>query len=324
MSATHGANLSIEELNMKTFTAGISATLIAMSAFSGLVWTGPALAQQNFSLSGSACHAITPSQADRLEWRTTGLKNTSLSNGYWVQCPVLKFGNAETFSVRVNFTNESSQEVDVDCNIREYKNGNKVKGSPGSITIAPNSFSSEMIWSGGFKVDTHVNVACLLPAQVSVESVQSLSKGGSGSGYNGTSDVEACLTYATESANPGIRFNNGAVIENVRGDSYYAPGSLVGPTQVVLFNAADGQWYELRDGDVKRVSMLVEPKSCFAPRTATIEAITKDGSYAYYSISGGSDFRRSNGGCDTWEIGDLLTDEETSNWVNLTKAGRCD
>ena len=294
--------------------------------FAALLLASPTLAQQNFSLSGSACHAITPSQADRLEWRTTGLKNTSLSNGYWVQCPVLKFGDAETFSVRVNFTNESSQEVDVDCNIREYKNGNKVNGSPGSITIAPNSFSSEMIWSGGFKVDTHVNVACLLPAQVSVESVQSLStssSGGSGGGNSGTSDVEACLTYAKEAANPGIRFNNGAVIENVRGDSYSGPDSLFGATQVVLFNAADGQWYELRNGDVQRVSMLVEPQSCFAPNTGTIEAIRNSGNYTYYSISDAADFSK-YGECDRWEVGDLLTDEETSTWVNLTKALECE
>ena len=34
----------------------------------------PTFSQQNFSMSGSACHAITPAQADQLEWRTTGIK----------------------------------------------------------------------------------------------------------------------------------------------------------------------------------------------------------------------------------------------------------
>ena len=286
----------------------------------------PAVSQQNFSLSGSACHAITPSQADRLEWRTTGLKNMSLGDSYWVQCPVLKFGDAETFSVRVNFTNQSDLEVDVDCNIREYKNGQKVNGSPGTVTIAPQSFSSEMVWSGGFQADSHVNIACLLPSQVSVESVQSLSSsnsGGASGGTNGSTDVEACLTYAKESANPGVRFNNGAVIENVRGDGYYGPDSILGPTQVVLFNAIDGQWYELRSGEIKRVSMLTEPQSCFAPNLGTIEAISEDGNYTIYSITGEADFRE-YGGCANWEVGDILTNEETYKWANLSKALTCD
>ena len=165
---THG------EIDMKAkrISAAAAATL-----FAALV-TKQAYAEQNFKLSGSSCHPTTPKAAGPVRWLTEGLENTSSSNDYWVQCPVLKFGSAQTFSVRVNFQNDSELEVEVRCNLREYKQGKRIKGMAGSILIPPGAFSSDMVWSGGFSGDSHVNVACRLPAKVSLESVESEASGG--------------------------------------------------------------------------------------------------------------------------------------------------
>lgn len=157
--------------------------LPVLSVTAASMWSGTeAVAQQSFQITGSACHAITPAQADKMEWRTSGLINNAAVDSYWVQCPVLKFGDAETFSVQVNFQNNSDLEVEVGCNIREYKQGRRVKGMAGSIVLAPGQYSSEMVWNGGFTADSHVNVACLLPAQVALESVVSEAAGGNAGG----------------------------------------------------------------------------------------------------------------------------------------------
>ena len=157
--------------------------LSVLSVTAASIWSGTeALAQQSFQITGSACHAITPAQADKMEWRTSGLINNAAVDSYWVQCPVLKFGDAETFSVQVNFQNNSDLEVEVGCNIREYKQGRRVKGMAGSIVLSPGQYSSEMVWNGGFTADSHVNVACLLPAQVALESVVSEASGGGSAG----------------------------------------------------------------------------------------------------------------------------------------------
>ena len=236
----------------------------------------PTFSQQNFSMSGSACHAITPAQADQLEWRTTGIKNMSLGSAYWVQCPVLKFGDAETFSVRVNFTNESNQSVDVDCNIREYKQGKKVNGSPGSVTIPPNSFSSEMVWSGGFQVDSHVNIACLLPAQVSVESVQSQSSSGSGGGGGSSGNaglVRACITSPSQTAFSSditVFMRNGMHLNNYDG-RYWSTGD-----SHLTFETQEGRWHTVEnEEDFFRLDVVREPDSCFEPDPDRIEGVER-------------------------------------------------
>ena len=161
---------------LKSILPVISVTVASM-------WSTPeAIAQQSFQITGSACHAITLGKARRMAWRTSGLVNNAAVDSYWVQCPVLKFGDAETFSVQVNFQNNSDLEVEVGCNIREYKQGRRVKGMAGSIVLAPGQYSSEMVWNGGFTADSHVNVACLLPAQVALESVVSEASGGGSAG----------------------------------------------------------------------------------------------------------------------------------------------
>jgi len=113
------------------------------------------------------------------------------------------------------------------------------------------------------------------------------------------------------------------VIENVRGNQYAGPDSLFGATQVVLFNAEDGKWYELRSGNILSVSMVVEPETCFEPKLVYINSTQQDGNYLVYELSDESTFRAYQG-CDGWVIDDILTDEETSSWVNLSRALECD
>ena len=286
----------------------------------------PSFVQAATVTAGSACHSITPSQATKFEWRTEGIKNSDAGNAWWVNCPIQRPTGTNEMELSLRVYNDSNRSIDFECNFREMNDGSRVQGSPVSANIRPNS-SETLTWvMTPNKERSIVNAACKLPEGLQIEAIIADGGGSSGEGASGegaVGSVEACLTYAKESANPGIRFNNGAVIENVRGNTYSGPDSLFGPTQVVLFNAEDGKWYELRSGDIQSVSMLEEPETCFEPKLVFIDSTQQDGSYVVYKLSDGSTFRDYKG-CDGWEIDDILTDEETSRWANLSKALECE
>ena len=276
---------------------------------------------------GSSCHSITPSQATKFEWRTEGIKNTDAGNPWWVNCPIQRPTGTNELELSLRVYNDSNRSIDFECNFREMYGGSRLQGTPVSANIGPNS-SETLIWvMAPNEEKSIVNAACRLPEGLQIEAIIAEGAGGSGGGASGAGavgSVEACLTYAKESANPGIRFNNGAVIENVRGNQYSGPDSLFGATQVVLFNAEDGKWYELRSGDIQSVSMLEEPETCFEPNLVEIDSIRQDSDswYVYYELSDGTSFRE-YGECAGWEVDDILTDEVTSRWANLSKASEC-
>ena len=290
---------------------------IVISAF-------PSLVQAATVTAGSSCHSITPSQATKFEWRTQGIKNSDAKNAWWVNCPIQRPTGTNEMELSLRVYNDSNRSIDFECNFREMFEGSRLQGSPVSANIRANS-SETLTWVMTPNQDRSiVNAACRLPEGLQIEAIIADGAGNSGGGASGgaVGSVEACLTYAKESANPGIRFNNGAVIENVRGNQYSGPDSLFGATQVVLFNAEDGRWYELRSGDIQSVSMLVEPETCFEPKLVYIDSIRQDGSYVIYDLSDGSTFR-DYAGCAGWEADDILTDEVTYDWANLSKAREC-
>lgn len=296
--------------------------IILIIVFSAL----PSFVQAATVTAGSACHSITPSQATKFEWRTEGIKNSDARTAWWVNCPIQRPTGTYEMELSLRVYNDSNRSIDFECNFREMYDGSRLQGTPVSANIRPNS-SETLTWAmTPNQAKSIVNAACRLPEGLQIEAIIADGAGNSGGGASGegaVGSVEACLTYAKESANPGIRFNNGAVIENVRGNQYAGPDSLFGATQVVLFNAEDGKWYELRSGNILSVSMVVEPETCFEPKLVYINSTQQDGNYLVYELSDGSTFRAYQG-CDGWVIDDILTDEETSSWVNLSRALECD
>jgi len=172
-----------------TIFTGTSFGLLAVIALLASFAAPVAVASgQTYIVSGTACHAITPNQAKFMEWRETGLVNQDTARDLFVVCPIMKFGDAEDFSVTIGLYNETNEDVDVSCTIREYLDGDRVdrQTSP-DITVPADSFSSDMVFSGGFQTDTHANVVCQLPNGIAIESVRSSTEvppdnGGGGSG----------------------------------------------------------------------------------------------------------------------------------------------
>ena len=161
-------------MKINTYTKagfGLSALTALLASFATPM---AAASGQTYIVSGIACHAITPNQAKFMEWRETGLVNQDTARDLFVVCPIMKFGDAEDFSVTIGLSNETNEDVDVSCTIREYIDGDRVarKTSP-EITVPADSFSSEMVFSGGFQTDSHANVVCQLPNGIAIESVRS-------------------------------------------------------------------------------------------------------------------------------------------------------
>ena len=68
--------------------------------------------------------------------------------------------------------------------------------------------------------------------------------------------------------------------------------------------------------------MLVEPETCFEPKLVQIDFIRQDGSNVFYELSDGTSFSFYEG-CPGWQVDDIVTDEETSSWANLSQALEC-
>jgi hypothetical protein len=288
----------------------------------GLMMISPLSANAvSYQVSGMMCDS---SFGDDTNARRSGLENNMSSKSIWVSCPVIKFGSSEDSRIQVNLLNNSNKDASVKCILNERYQGRPVSESEGTIRVRRNGFSDDMFWEGGFDEQTHANVICKLPPGTAIESLSFSTSLSIDDGNGPFQEVQACQTYAKESANPGVRFANGAVIENARGDTYYGPGGLFDPTQVILFKANNGDWYELQSDGVKRVSLLVEPITCFAPDMHTIEQIipNEEDSGSEYVLSGGKTVSYSQS-CRGYEVGDQLTGELVRGYVNLSKAKFC-
>lgn len=150
-------------------------------AIAGIVFTffSEVSLAEVYTISGSACQAITPGQAKRLNWGKEGLLNADQNSPWWVQCPVSRraldvaSGDFyEYFSAGMILSNGGDSAEAFTCILREYR-ANELTLTERQDPVLEAGSSMIIFWEGIEAADpatSSFNVSCKLPANGSVVS----------------------------------------------------------------------------------------------------------------------------------------------------------
>jgi hypothetical protein len=242
----------------------------------GLMMISPLSANAvSYQVSGMMCDS---SFGGGINERSSGLENRKASGKVWVSCPVIKFGSSEDSRVQVNLMNNSNQDVQVSCDLREFDRGREISRSKGTVSIDGNQFSDEMFWEGGLDEDTHANVVCNLPPGTAIESLSFSTNGKGSSSPDSTADARACITAPSgsfSSSSHTVDFRNGLSANNYNGHSWRSSD------ETTVFQNSAGEWYAITDTDtsdseVFQLDVRSEPSSCMEPNYGRPEGISTD------------------------------------------------
>jgi len=119
--------------------------------------------------SGSSCHAITPAQASKMEWRAQGMVNTDRQTDWWVNCPFTRTRGFDEQRLTLRVFNSGNTSKAIGCNFREMYNGERIQGSPVSATI-PAGQARDLQWTAfPSRGESVFNAACELPEGLQIE-----------------------------------------------------------------------------------------------------------------------------------------------------------
>ena len=234
---------------------------------------------------GSACHAITPAQASRMEWREQGMVNTDPSKDWWIVCPFTRGISFAEHRVSLRVFNDANEDIPMSCNFREIYAGRQVKGGQKSVTVpAGDNATLEWTMTPDYE-DSVVNAACRLPEGLQIEAVitrDGQSGGGSG---GGSSEVYACETAPDDyygSSESIVNMRNGTQLNNYNGLTWLSSDS------VVIFRTRAGDWYGIiNDEEYERLDVIREPDSCFDAEYEPVLKVESFGGSKRVYVDGG-------------------------------------
>jgi len=140
-----------------------------------------------YNVPGSSCAAINPAQAKAMNWTEMGIVNKDTRN-LWIMCPLLRksysgaTGENQTYfsSGIIPFSCGSSacgeantEEVEIQCIMREYSGGVAKRAKVEKRTLAPGDQVgiSYMNWKATDPEASIFNIACLLPPNTGVSTL---------------------------------------------------------------------------------------------------------------------------------------------------------
>ena len=128
-------------------------------------------AKAETTVPGSNCHSITPSQANLMEWREQGLKNSS-STDYWINCPFERnTGVAET-ELTVRATNETNGTLSLSCSFREIFGGAQKQSRTASAEINGGEYANLSVNFLPKDRDSVMNATCKITKGILIEATK--------------------------------------------------------------------------------------------------------------------------------------------------------
>lgn len=128
-------------------------------------------AKAETTVPGSNCHSITPSQANLMEWREQGLKN-SASTDYWINCPFERnTGVAET-ELTVRAANETNGPLSLSCSFREIFGGAQKQSRTASAEINAGAYANLSVNFLPTERDSVMNATCKITKGILIEATK--------------------------------------------------------------------------------------------------------------------------------------------------------
>ena len=129
-------------------------------------------ARAETAVPGSNCMAITPGQANLMEWREQGLKNSS-STDYWIICPFERPAGRSEVELTVRAVNETDEPLGLSCNFREFFGGKQQPGGK-SVTadISGGAYENLSVRLQPKEYDSVMNATCKLSKGIAVEATK--------------------------------------------------------------------------------------------------------------------------------------------------------
>lgn len=120
------------------------------------------------AVSGSNCHSITPAQANLMEWRPEGLKNSAVRD-YYINCPFEREAGKAELELKLRAVNETNGRLELTCNFKEFFGGTLQQGRSLSTSVNGGGYQEIVFKMKPRERDSTINATCLLTEGLAVE-----------------------------------------------------------------------------------------------------------------------------------------------------------